>query len=237
MSEETDGRSLLAASYNIHSWKGTDGRHDPERIMRVVAGLDADMVALQEVVSPQLAGAHCSLGQLARDQNYHVTFGPTMLRTDTRYGNALLSRREPMEVRRHELNYSSREPRGALEATFDYEGTLVRVLATHLGLARRERARQMHLLDELLQRQQGDIILLMGDLNDWLPRSAVRHAIKSFFGTARKPRTFPSRWPVLALDRIHVHPADRVLSLRPFKTPLARVASDHLPVLARIDLR
>src|SRR4051812_26782166 len=36
------------ASYNIHKCVGTDGRFDPERISRVVAEIDADVIALQE---------------------------------------------------------------------------------------------------------------------------------------------------------------------------------------------
>jgi len=76
----------------------------------------------------------------------------------------------------------------------------------------------------------------MGDLNEWRRRRA--------FGPldARKPATqppvpsFPARRPVLPLDRIMGCAATRLTEFRTHDTPLARVASDHLPVKARLRL-
>ena len=44
-------RTLRVCTYNIHKCKGLDRRTRPERIASVIAELDADIVALQEVAT------------------------------------------------------------------------------------------------------------------------------------------------------------------------------------------
>jgi endonuclease/exonuclease/phosphatase family metal-dependent hydrolase len=236
MSGREGRQTLRVATYNVHSWQGTDGAVDPQRTMDTLAALDADMVALQEVVSPHLAGAGYSLRELAQAYGYHVTFGPTMFRSDSRYGNALLSRQPPDGIGRHNLECVNREPRGALDATFACGDTTLRLLTTHLGLKRWERACQMRALQPLLDGEEAAVTVLMGDLNEWLPWGYARRRMRALFGDAPAPRTFPSGWPLFALDRIHVRPGSRVLSLSAPKTAATRLASDHLPLLADIDL-
>lgn len=236
MSLRTVSRTLRAATYNIHSWRGTDGTADPQRIMAVVATLDADVVALQEVVSPHLAGAEYSLQELAQERGYHVTYGPTLFRSDSRYGNALLSRRPPAAVKRHILDCTDREPRGALDATFVYEDMALRFLTTHLGLKRWERACQMRTLHPLLCEDDANITFFMGDLNEWLPWGNIRRRVHALFGNTPAPRTFPSRWPLFALDRVHVRPCSRIRSLKVENNAATRLASDHLPLLVDVDI-
>ena len=48
--------------------------------------------------------------------------------------------------------------------------------------------------------------------------------------------SFPSRYPLLALDRILARPSTLISSIEIHNTPLARVASDHLPIKARLNL-
>jgi endonuclease/exonuclease/phosphatase family metal-dependent hydrolase len=229
-------RTLRVATYNIHSWKGTDGAVDPHRVMAVVASLNADVVALQEVVSPHLAGVGRSLREMAGEQGYHVTFGPTMFRSDSRYGNALLSRQPPAGVRRHNLECPGREPRGALDVAFDYGGTRLRFLATHLGLTRWERVCQMRTLHPLLREDEAHVTFFMGDLNEWLPWGYARRRLRSLLGSVPALRTFPSRFPLLALDRIHFRPCHRLMSLGVVRNADTSLASDHLPLLAEVDI-
>lgn len=236
MSEAGTPETLRIATYNVHGWKGIDGAVDPRRAMAVVASLNADVVALQEVVSPHLVGAGHSLPEMAGEQGYHVTFGPTMFRSDSRYGNALLTRRPPVGVRRHDLECSNREPRGALDVELVYAETRLRVLTTHLGLKRWERECQMRALHPLLREDRADVTLFLGDLNEWLPWGSVRRRAHALFGPAPAPRTFPSRCPVFALDRVHVRPGSLLRSVAVRKTAQARLASDHLPLVAQIDL-
>lgn len=236
MNRDGNADRLRVASYNVHGWKGVDGRADPERTMDLVKRLDADMVALQEVVLPHKLGTGRSLHDMAEDLGYHVTFGQTMLRSDSRYGNALLSRDEPAGVTRHDLTCSGREPRGALDTMFSRNGMTLRFMATHLGLRRQERRCQLETLARLFQNPGADLFLFMGDLNEWLPWGKAHRHIRLFFGDAGTPGTFPSRWPLLALDRIYVRPGFRLVSLRAETSFPAREASDHLPLVAEVDV-
>jgi endonuclease/exonuclease/phosphatase family metal-dependent hydrolase len=228
--------TLRAATYNVHGWKGPDNRPDPQRIFRVVAALDADILALQEVVSPRRVGAACSMREVATELGYHATFGQTLLREDTRYGNGLLSRIPPERVERHDLSVPGREPRGALVCRFRLGGLAVKTVTTHLGLRRRERAAQMRRLSAHLDGDDADATLLMGDFNDWFAWSGLRRALNVLAGPQPAPRTFPSARPLLALDRILVMPRRRLVSLSAMRDAGAAGASDHLPLLARIDL-
>lgn len=236
MRHRTVTRTLRVATYNIHSWKGTDGVVAPQRAMAVITALDADMVALQEVASHNLIEAKCSLQEIAQELGYHVTFGPTMFRSDSRYGNALLSRQPPIDVKRHNLECLDREPRGALDVTFAYDDKLLRIITTHLGLKRWERMCQMKTLQTLLSEHNEDITFLMGDLNEWLPWGYVRRRVHTLFGATKALRTFPSRWPLLALDRIHIRPRSRLVSIKTKINACTQTASDHLPLVAEVNI-
>lgn len=229
-------RQLRLASYNIHSWRGTDGRFAPERILCVIDSLNADMLALQEVVSPKKAGMPCSMADIARAHGYHVTFGQTMLREDSRYGNALLSKKEPVKVNRHDISFPDREPRGALEAFFEHGDLSVKVVSTHLGLRRKERAFQIDALLSLVTADDVDATVLMGDFNDWFGLSKVRKLLHRTFGAHPSPPTFPSFFPLFSLDKIHVLPGHRRTSLTAVKSPETRKASDHIPLVSTLDL-
>ena len=222
---------LRVATYNVHGWVGADGRRDPDRIMDVVASLDADVVALQEVLSPGRRSGKCCLTELAERLGMHATFGRTLLRNDAHYGNALLSKAAPIRVARHALDCLGHEPRGVLEAHIPFSGESVRVIATHLSLDRRERRCQLDTLHTLANGRDAGITLLLGDLNEWLPWGHIPRRLHDLFGAVRTPRTFPSRLPLFALDRILVRPKARLLSLEAVRDGAARVASDHLPLV------
>ena len=236
MTRPLPAQHLRVATYNIHSWQGMDGKRDPDRIFEAVASLDADLLALQEVISPQDTSAACSLREMASRQGYHVTYGHTLLRQDSHYGNALLSRKEPVRVLRHDLSFPEREPRGALETIFSYDGVTVKAVATHLGLNPKERAYQMDRLFPLLAAKDADITLFLGDFNDWYAWSAVRRRIRGLFGPQPQPRTFPSIFPILALDKVHVRPTSRLEEVTPIRTDKTKKASDHLPLVATVNI-
>src|SRR5581483_10937782 len=136
-----------AASYNIHRCIGLDGRHDPERVACVIDELDTDIIGLQEVES-RLGGTPDThqLNFLAEETGFIAVAGSTILRPDSHYGNALLTRHNVREVRSHDLSVPGREPRGILDVDLDVHGHPLRVLVTHLGLGARERRRQTNML-------------------------------------------------------------------------------------------
>ena len=106
-------------------------------------------------------------------------------------------------------------------------------MATHLGLSARERRAQIRALIAAFDTPRMPV-LLMGDLNEWFVWGHALRMLVTHFRAAPAPRTFPARLPVFALDRIWMHPADRLIDVTVHRSTLARVASDHLPLVARI---
>jgi endonuclease/exonuclease/phosphatase family metal-dependent hydrolase len=233
----TPRRLLRVATYNVHSCVGRDGRRDPPRIERVIDELDADVVALQEFQYPAdiAIGTSAPVVLEALDR-YRFTFGPTLQRASESFGNVLLSRPPIRQVQRLDLSVDRCEPRGALCATLDVGGRDLVVLATHLGLRLGERRSQVRRILGHIGALGSTAYVVVGDFNDWLPGRSVVHALDAALGPVGRPRTFPARFPLLALDRIWVHPREALRRLARHSSPLAREASDHLPVVAEIDL-
>ena len=226
---------LRLVSYNLHEYVGTDGDRSPRRILEVLDGLGADLLLLQEVRNTHRADQQFPVIDWLADRLGMTAFlGTTLLRDDAPYGNACLSRYQPATWQRHDLSVTGREPRGLLEMQFGAELGGLRVLTTHLGLRPRERRQQYQRIGELLNNRPAPSTVLGGDFNDRrLPR-AFRRTVPGA-STVGRP-SFPSRWPVLSLDRIHVWPEARLRSFAVVQNEQARVASDHLPVVAEIDI-
>lgn len=227
-------KTLRAATWNIHGGTGADGRYAPSRIVDVLKEIDADVVALQEVASEE---AHANfLAGLERDTGYHIVAGLLRQRHGSDFGNAVLSKYPVKSVSHLDLAVDHYEPRGALDVCIDVGlRPLLRVIATHLGLRPHERREQVRRILAKVERATPHPTLLMGDLNEWyLWGRPLRWLHSHFLHTPVAPRTFPSRRPVFALDRIWVAPAGALHCLARHATPLARVASDHLPLVADI---
>jgi endonuclease/exonuclease/phosphatase family metal-dependent hydrolase len=234
----SDAKRLRAATWNIHGGIGYDGRYAPQRIVAVLKEIDADVVALQEVASEEQHA--CFLADLERETGYHVVAGLLRQRRGTDFGNAVLSRYPVRSVAHLDLAVGHYEPRGALDVCVDVGvRPLVRVLATHLGLRPGARREQVQRLLARVERESESAhpTLLMGDLNEWyLWGRPLRWLHSHFRHRPVAPRTFPSHRPLFALDRIWVSPAGSLRSLACHATPLARAASDHLPLVATIDV-
>jgi endonuclease/exonuclease/phosphatase family metal-dependent hydrolase len=230
---DLDPWPLTVATYNIHGAVGADGQFSPQRIVDVLGEIEADIIALQEV---PLGGIRFPnvLEMLQQATGFFGAEGPTRHGPDRRYGNAVLSR-YPIRMRRAiDLSFGSREPRGALDADVDCHGHPLRIVATHLGLRLAERRDQIRRLLQVFDTERMPVILL-GDINEWFVWGRSLRWLVSHFQAVPAPRTFPSRWPVFALDRIWIRPRHRLVHVEVHVTPLARIASDHLPLIAHID--
>jgi endonuclease/exonuclease/phosphatase family metal-dependent hydrolase len=233
IASDPDPWPLTIATYNIHGAVGRDRRFAPERVADVLREMNADIIALQEV---PLGGSKTPnvLAMLQQATGYVAAEGPACDRPERRFGNAVLSRYPILSMRAIDLSFGSREPRGAVDADVDCHGHLLRVVATHLGLRFAERREQIRRLLQSFDTDQMPVILL-GDINEWFVWGNSLRTLESHFQEVPAPRTFPSRRPLFALDRIWIRPRHRLVHVEAHATPLARIASDHLPLIAHID--
>lgn len=231
--------SLVAASYNVHRCIGADKRFDPGRIAAVIEELDSDIVALQE--ADRRFGYRAGLLDLGEvERRTGLTLVPVSPVPGGHgwRGNALLVRGgKATRVRR--LALPGAEPRGALIVDLAMPAGSLRVVAAHLGLLRRHRALQATAILAALHDSTPMPTVLLGDMNEW--RTGLNSALtrlEPLFGPFIHPHqpSFPARLPFLALDQILGHPRGLVLPPQVHDSPLARVASDHLPLRARIDM-
>jgi endonuclease/exonuclease/phosphatase family metal-dependent hydrolase len=231
-------RKLTLLSYNIHGGVGCDDRLDVDRIAGILREQEADIIGLQEVRNlPELPGAvPPQLRYLAAALGMEAISGPTLNSAKGDYGNALLTRHAPLEIRRLDLSFPEREPRGALDVDFDLPGGRIRLIVTHLGLRPAERRYQVRRLVEAAAGREDCPVVLMGDLNEWFPPGRPARWLHRHFSRGPAPPTFPSAFPLFALDRILVRPPAALVELRVLRSPQARIASDHLPLRATIAL-
>jgi endonuclease/exonuclease/phosphatase family metal-dependent hydrolase len=229
-------RSIRVATYNVHRWTGLNGRSDPDpaRACFVISELEADVIALQEVLRPR--EEEDPLEKLADVLGLHMAFAATRPHRLGDLGNAILSRWPVREVSKLELTPSRLERRAAVMARFEGDGGTVGLVATHLALVDRTRHRQVTELLEHPHLRSGPAILV-GDMNAWRQCKATRALEDALTGHGNLdwPASFPAAAPVLALDRIYVRGA-RVARVEAHLSAAARRASDHLPVIAEVEL-
>ena len=225
---------IRIASYNTHGGIGRDGHFVPKRIADVLKELDADIIALQEVENR--ATGFDMLDYLRGATGFEAIAGPTLLRRGADYGNGLLTRFRVLSVQRINLCVDRCEPRGAIDVELDCGGTPMRVLATHLGLRPAERREQIQRLLRVLEGDRPLPTILMGDINEWFLWGRPLRWMHKHFEAPPAPATFPSRYPVFALDRVWVKPRTLLREIAVHSTPLSRRASDHLPLTAKLDI-
>lgn len=225
--------TLWVGTYNVHACEGTDRRYSRSRIVEVVTKRPFDLLALQEIGhrrSP--TDMRDTIAAVAERTGLHPIVCVTMARDIGPYGHALLVRHPVVERHVIDLSVPRREPRFAIDARIALPEGILRVISTHLGVAARERTVQWHLLDEILCRSSRPY-LLIGDLNEWRPWYRFPAEVSVLMEYAAL-RTFPSRRPFFPLDRILVSAPDALHDLHVLTDPPAHMASDHLPLVARL---
>jgi len=223
---------LRVATYNVHSCVGTDRKYDPERILHVIKEIDADILALQEVGGHFIDGVEQS-HFFEHKLGMKALMSPNMRRRQSEYGNLLLAKGELGRHRLIELTVVPFEPRSALDCVVETHAGSVRVIAAHLGLFRGERRRQVKFIADSMAQRPAAFTVVMGDFNVF---GGERTILRQIGAPERLPklRTFPSRYPLISLDRIWTVPNAGLMRQHVHRTPLSHVASDHLPMVAEV---
>lgn len=230
-------KDLTVASWNIHKGVGGDRRRDLTRTGQVILELNADVLALQEVDTR--FGTRTGLLDLAHIE-HETGLVPVPLQgvgpAHGWHGNMILVREAYVEEM-HQITLPGFEPRGALVADLELSGRPLRVIAAHLGLLRGSRLAQVTAILHKMAALDDRPTLLMGDLNEWrIGRTSPLAPLRHHLPQAPTVHSFPARLPIMSLDRIMACERARLTDLTAHDTPLARRASDHLPIRARLRL-
>ena len=233
--------SVRVVTYNIHTCVGVDRRYDPGRIGAVLREIDADIACLQEVGVRRRIGRQADqwayLGQVT---GCRVITAASVREHGRRFGNAILTRFPVLAAYSIDLTVAGHPPRSAIDADLLAGDRILRVIATHFGLRAAERRLQANRLMAALGRPQtanrspADAVLLMGDLNEWRGRAGAIRSLDRRLGRSAAARTFPSWMPMLPLDRIYADGPAVLRDVCVYRSPLTRLASDHLPLVGRL---
>lgn len=229
--------TVKVASYNIRKAVGTDRRHNPERIMRVLAETDADIAVLQEA-DRRLGERPSALpAGLVEEAGWQVVPVATSRNGIGWHGNAILVSPRIDIIRGARLKLPMLEPRGAVLADLAIGSQPLRIVGAHLDLSGLWRPRQIRALGHHVEGQDQPLpTLIAGDFNEWRGLPAGFQHLARNFEHVRPGPSFPARWPVAHLDRMFASPELTVEDAAVHRSALAASASDHLPVWARLKL-
>ena len=233
------------ATYNIHKCKGMDLRTNPRRIAEVLADIDADIIALQEVVSIEHASPEKNQARFIADElEYEFSLGENRLHNGGGYGNVILSRLPIIEHRNYDISVEGREARGCLHADINLgDAKPLHIYNIHLGTAFFERRKQVKRLlsDTILNRKQASARIMLGDFNEWT-HGLTSRLLKAHFRSSDlrekmgRGRTYPGIFPFLHLDHIYYDEHLRLVNAFAHNSRLALLASDHVPLVADFEV-
>jgi endonuclease/exonuclease/phosphatase family metal-dependent hydrolase len=235
---------------------GLDRRRDPNRVLKVLQEIDADVVALQEAdkrfggrgsaVPHELIDTHGLYKPVHFGVRHKRMLDKTRRHTDrllkinTRnigwHGNAILVKHHIGVLDCAALELPTLEPRGAVIAELLLDDKPLRIVGMHLDLSGLWRRRQMRaILEAIAMRPQKMPTVLMGDTNEWRIEAGCLRELSGEFHIAPTGPSFHARHPVAPLDRIIVHKDLCIEAAGVHMSPAARRASDHLPIWARLS--
>jgi endonuclease/exonuclease/phosphatase family metal-dependent hydrolase len=215
----------------------------PRRIAEVLREINADVVALQEVVGMDEAEReHNQVAAIAEELGLDFRTGENRRLRGSAYGNAVLSRWPIVTDRNHDLTWRRYEPRGCLDVAIklpDDVQTVLRLFNVHLGTGFFERRNQAHRLLEVITGADNLATpkILLGDFNEWT-RGLTTRLLSRHWNSAEpeprlgKARTYPGLFPLLHLDHIYYNSSLTLKNITIHRTRVALSASDHLPIVA-----
>jgi len=243
---QTAVKNLRIMTYNVHSCVGMDGKLSPDRIARVIARHDLDVVALQELdVGRNRSGGIDQAEIIARKLKMNFHFHPSFTLKDGKYGNAILSRFPMRMVRADSLPRLKAqrvfEPRGALWVELDMNGTKINLVTSHLSLWPAERLLQTEALlgsNWIGGESCNGPVILCGDFNAQ-PQSMVCQRIGCKLRDAQmilKAHQPHNTWFSRRIDHVFVSPEIEVMNIDVSRTELDKISSDHLPLIVELKI-
>ena len=236
-----DGSSLRVVTYNVHRCRGIDRRTRPERVAAVLSAVDADVVALQEVVGAGPRG-DSHIEEIGAALGMGWVMAPTRRLRNHLFGNVVLSHYPIRHHSQHDLSYKTCEQRCLQRVDVDVDGRALHVYNVHLGTAILERRHQAQRLATIVaDRHVSGPKIVLGDFNEWmrgLTTTLLSSRLKAVdlgrYMTRR--RTYPGLFPILHLDHIYYAGKLEILAISLPRTRLSLVASDHLPLVADVRI-
>ena len=236
------------ATWNIHKGiGGVDRRYRIERTIHLLGEQHLDIALLQEVAEDMPRSSFHDQAELLSDAlgMPHIAYGPQHRFSMGGYGNAILSRWPLRDIHHLDLTIGTRKKRGAMQARarvrFGRHSRTVVLHNLHLGLAGSERGKQLELFlssEPFKGLHHRTPIVLGGDLNDLWGTLGPRFLHPAGFQRAGKlANTFPAWLPVRPLDGLFIRGDLKSRRCAPARSKLSRQASDHLPLVAELDLR
>lgn len=223
----------------------------PKRIAEVLAQINADVIALQEVVGmDEPSREHNHLHAIAEELGFDFRTGENRRLRGAAYGNAVLTHFPVIAQRNHDITSRKSEPRGCLHVTLALAGELetdrcsLQIYNAHLGTGFFERRYQARRLLDVLgpYPHASSPRVVLGDFNEWT-RGLTSHLLSTHFNTAEphhrlgRAGTYPGVMPLLNLDHIYYDSPLELVSIKLHRSRLALMASDHLPLVAEFRLR
>ena len=234
---------LRIATYNIHRCRGLDRRVLPSRTAAVLADIDADVIALQEVIGSNASNpGHAE--ELGAALGMGWVMAPARRLRGHLFGNVVLSRLPIRDHSQYDLSWNGREPRCCQRVDLAVNSHTVHLYNVHLGTSLRERRHQaVRLAAFVRDRRVAGPKVVLGDFNEWtrgLATTMLSESLQSvnLFAHLKRRRTYPGVFPLLHLDHIYYEGAR--VEVRNVELPRTRrtlITSDHLPLVADLRIR
>lgn len=239
-----DSNELRVMSYNIHHANPPSraGVIDVDAIAAVINKEKPDVVAVQEVdVNTKRSGLN-EAALLAQKTHMNFYFARAIDYDGGQYGVLILSRYPLSEGKTHPLPTAAGtngEPRVLATATIHVNGRGLTIACTHMDAQRNDTNRllQIRAIDSLLQKEQQPVILA-GDLNAAPGGEVINMLDRHFTRTCVENCgfTIPVEKPTKTIDFIAFKPA-AAFTVKEHRVIDEKYASDHLPVIATLQLK
>lgn len=245
-------RPITVTSYNMHKGMSALNRKvQLDSMSQALRSLGSDVLFLQEV-----QGQHVSRSSrikeypdrphydvLGEHLSFNRSYGKNATYPQRHHGNAILSRL-PIDTRHNlDISVNRLEQRGVLHCEVLPEGwdTPLVCLCAHLNLREPDREKQYQAIFEYVSRHvdTASPLIIAGDFNDWRQKSALSlgkalNLDEAFVdNNGKRPKTFPSRMPLLSLDRVYTRNLS-VIDAEIHNSRKWQVLSDHLPLSVRV---